>query len=185
MTRWIALACAVLASAAGAADANRTRMVLKRNVFKQSFLKPAPLPQPGSIAPRPRVIVFTGAIRIGDDRVAIFEEKTAGRVQFLAAGDEIEKARVVRIGEETVVISDDGVERTLELGQTLTGAPAPATSDTPAQGPPAPGPAAPAPATSPPAPVTPLAARPLPPSLKERIEAMKRRRQQEQQKAAK
>jgi len=165
-----------------AAEPSRNEAILRRNIFRQSFAKPLPPPRSVSSAPAPRIIVLTGVIQYGETPVAVFEEKTAGRVQFLEVGDTLEKGKIVAITATSVVVEEDGQERPIELGQTITGTPAPttvtrsSTSATTASG------AAAIPAVSPqPAP----APRPLTGSLKERWEAMKKRRSEQLKKSPK
>ncbi len=174
--RIILLLLALSAPAAPSA-ADRYRVIVERQIFRHSFARPAPPVKPPPATPPPRVISLTGVIRTPDELVAVFEEKAVGDVHFLRVGDEIKDAKIVQINEHSVVVDTGGEEKLIEIGETLSGAPAPSPSPTS----PATQPAAPAaPAAQPSAPEpTPLSARKLPKSLRERIEAMKRRRLQQ------
>ena len=172
------LALTLLAGPLLAAEPGRDDAVVRRNIFRHSFDKPIPPRPPVRRPPPPRVIVLTGIMRFGDGFVAVFEEKAVGSVRFLDVGDQLDKAKVVSITDSAVVLEEGGAERPVELGETITGKPAPAgvpstPTPTPAS---ASASAAPQPAT-PPAPAP--APKALPQSLKERIEAMRRRRQQQ------
>jgi len=165
-----------------AAEPGRDEAILRRNIFRHSFAKPAPPRRPTATAPRPRITVLTGVIQYGDTPVAVFEEKTAGRVQFLEVGDTIDQGQIASITATSVVVKQGAVERTIELGQTLAGTPAPATLARPSTSAPAASSAAVQPAAAPtPAP----APRPLTGSLKERLEAMKKRRLEQMKKSPK
>jgi len=156
--------------------------VLKRNIFRQSFTKPAPPPKPRPATsvtvtpPAKPCYMLTGVIKYEYSFAAIFENKVAGNVRFVEAGETVDDSEVVTITATSVTIERQGEQRQIELGQTLTGeAPTtvtyqPSSSTTTSSA-----------STSPTTPTTPSVSpiKTLSGSLKERLEAMRRRRMQQ------
>lgn len=160
--------------------------VLKRNIFRQSFTKPPPPFKPAAsvtAAPPPKpCYMLTGVIKYEYSFAAIFENKVAGNVQFVEAGESVDDSKVVTITATSVTIERQGEQRVIELGQTLSGEtpstvtyqPSPSSTTSSVSTPPT---ASVAPSPSP--------IKTLSGSLKERLEAMRRRRQQQEQKLGK
>lgn len=166
----------------------RYAAVLKRDIFRQSFTKPVPPPPlkptaPTMPAPPPKpCYMLTGVIKYEYSFAAIFENKVAGNVQFVEAGESVDDSKVVTITATSVTIERQGEQRVIELGQTLSGEtpstvtyqPSPSSTTSSVSTPPT---ASVAPSPSP--------IKTLSGSLKERLEAMRRRRQQQEQKLGK